>query len=64
MLNYGIESGKLLKQCFPEAYEEVKAITDTIGYPKSEDLFVLLKSTPERYDFINKISQLVEELHL
>ena len=25
-LNYGIESGKLLKQCFPEAYEEEKQL--------------------------------------
>lgn len=31
---------------------------------KSEDLFVLLKSTPERYDFIDKISQIVQELNL
>lgn len=31
---------------------------------KSEDLFILLKSTPERYDFIDKTSQLVQELNL
>ncbi len=31
---------------------------------KSEDLFVLLKSTPERYDFIEKISLLVQDLNL
>lgn len=37
-LNYGIESGKLLKQYFPEAYEEVKAITDTLGYPNEQFL--------------------------
>ena len=31
---------------------------------KSEDLFVLLKSTPDRYDFIDKVSHLVQELNL
>ena len=41
-LNYGIESGKLLKQCFPEAYEEVKAITDTIGCPNEQFLAWLM----------------------
>ena len=41
-LNYGIESGKLLKQHFPEAYEEVKAITDTIGYPNERFLAWLM----------------------
>lgn len=37
-LNYGIESGKLLKEHFPEAYDEVKAITDVIGYPHDKFL--------------------------
>ena len=41
-LNYGIESGKLLKQCFPEAYEEVKAITDAIGYRNEQFLAWLM----------------------
>lgn len=37
-LDYGIESGKHLKEYFPEAYEEVKAITDVIGYPNDKFL--------------------------
>ncbi len=41
-LNHGIESGKLLKQYFPEAYEEVKAIADTIGIPNERFLAWLM----------------------
>ena len=37
-MNYGIESGKLLKEYFSEAYDEVKAITDVIGYPHDKFL--------------------------
>lgn len=37
-MNYGIESGKLLKEYFPEAYDEVKAITDVIRYPNDKFL--------------------------
>lgn len=37
-LRHGIESGKLLKRYFPEAYDEVKAITDTVGYPDEKFL--------------------------
>lgn len=41
-LNYGIESGKLLKHYFPEAYEEVRGITDTISYPHDKFLAWLM----------------------
>ena len=41
-LQYGIESGKLLEKYFPEAYEEVRGITDTIGYPHDKFLAWLM----------------------
>lgn len=41
-LNYGIESGKLLKHYFPEAYAEVKTTADIIGYPKEQFLAWLM----------------------
>ena len=37
-LTHGIESGKLLKEHFPEGYDEVKAIVDVIDYP--HDIFL------------------------
>jgi predicted choloylglycine hydrolase len=33
-IEFGKESGKLLKQYFPEAVAEIKGITDVIGYDK------------------------------
>ncbi len=39
---FGIESGLLLKKFFPEAYNEVKGITDTIDYPQDEFLAWLM----------------------
>lgn len=41
-LQYGIESGKLLEKYFPEAYEEVRGITDTIGYTHDKFLAWLM----------------------
>lgn len=41
-LRYGIESGKILEKYFPEAYEEVRGITDTIGYPHDKFLAWLM----------------------